>query len=115
RWYGSSTDIDQLKRAEDRLAVVLASIRDGFVAVDKDLVVVAINPAAERMFGIRAKDAVGHELSTGGPALRELADHLRQAPGESDLPLRTADCIARIQRNQDGGHVMVLHRPETTS
>src|SRR5262249_46022929 len=28
RWYGSSTDIDQLKRAEERLSAVLASIRE---------------------------------------------------------------------------------------
>jgi two-component system CheB/CheR fusion protein len=114
RWYGSSTDIDQLKRAEDRLAVVLASIRDGFIGIDKDLVVVAINPVAERMLECRAQDVVGHGLFDGVPALRELADHLH-APPESEFPLRATGSVVRIQRNQDGGYLMFLRPPEVTS
>jgi PAS domain S-box-containing protein len=115
RWYGSSTDIDLLKRVEDRLAVVLASIRDGFVGVDKDLVVVAINPLAERMLGCRAQEVVGHVLLDGIPALRELADHLHHAPAESEVPLRAVDATARVQRNQEGGYLMFLRPSELTS
>ena len=115
RWYGSSTDIDQLKRVEDRLAVVLASIRDGFIGVDKDMVVVAINPLAERMLGCRAQDVVGHVLLDGVPALRELAEHLQHGPGESEFPLRAVDVTARVQRNQEGGYLMFLQPPEALS
>ena len=115
RLYGSSTDIDQLKRVEDRLAVVLASIRDGFIGVDKDMVVVAINPLAERMLGCRAQDVVGHVLLDGVPALRELAEHLQHGPGESEFPLRAVDVTARVQRNQEGGYLMFLQPPEALS
>jgi two-component system CheB/CheR fusion protein len=111
RWYGSSTDIDPLKRVEDRLAIVLASIRDGFVGIDKDLVVVAINPLAERMLGCRAPDVVGRVLLEGIPALRELADQLPHAPAESELPLHAVGGVARIQRSQEGGYLMFLRPP----
>jgi two-component system CheB/CheR fusion protein len=115
RWYGSSTDIDELKRAEDRLTVVLASIRDGFVGVDKDLVVIAINPLAERLLGCRAHDVVGHVLLDAVPALREIADHLHHAPAESELLLRAVGSVVRIQRSQDGGYLMFLRPLEVAS
>ncbi|HEX8115193.1 MAG TPA: PAS domain-containing protein, partial [Kofleriaceae bacterium] len=113
RWYGSSTDIDQLKRAEDQLSIVLASIRDGFLGVDKDLVVVTINPLAERILGCRAQEVVGHKLLDGVPALRELADHLPQAPAE--FALRAVGGAARIQRSQEGDYLVFLRCPEVTS
>jgi PAS domain-containing protein len=115
RWYGSNTDIDQLKRIEDRFAVVLASIRDGFIGVDKDLVVIAINPLAERMLGCRAQEVVGHLLLDGGPAMRELVEHLHHGPAESEFPLRAVDATAQVQRNQEGGYLMFLRPPEAQS
>jgi PAS domain S-box-containing protein len=115
RWYGSSTDIDELKRAEDRLAVVLGSIRDGFLGADKDLVVVAINPLAERLLGCRAQDVVGHVLVDGVPALRELAEHLQHAQSESEFPLEGIGGVVRVQRNQEGGYLLFLRPPEVLS
>ncbi len=113
RWYGSSTDIDQLKRAEDHLAVVLASIRDGFIGVDKDLIVVTINPLAERMLGCQAQEVVGHKLLDGVPALRELADHLLHAPAE--FALHAVGSAARVQRSQEGDYLVFLRSPEVAS
>jgi two-component system CheB/CheR fusion protein len=113
RWYGSSTDIDQLKRAEDRLSVVLKSIHDGFLGVDKDLIVQTINPMAERMLGCRAEDVVGHKLSDGVPALRELAEHLDHAPAE--FALSSGAGAARVQRSQEGDYLVFLRPPEVTS
>ena len=108
RWYGSSTDIDRLKRAEDRLTEVLASLGDGFVGVDKDLVVVAMNSSAERLLSCSAADVVGHELFDGVPGLQELADHMRSSPGDSEFALARAGCAARVQRSQDGGYLIYL-------
>lgn len=47
---------------------ILSSIADGIVAVDRAGVVTAINPAAERLYGIRAEAVIGrpyHELFAG--------------------------------------------------
>jgi two-component system CheB/CheR fusion protein len=115
RWYGSCIDIDELRRTEDRLAVVLASIRDGVIGVDKDMIIMAINPVAEHMLGCRARDVVGHVLPDGVPALRELADHIHHAPAESEVPLPAVDGLARIQRSQHGGYLIFLGPSGVTS
>jgi two-component system CheB/CheR fusion protein len=118
QWYGSCTDIDELKRTEDRLAVVLASIRDGFIGVDKDLVVVAINPQAERMLGCRAEGVVGRVLLDGVPALRDIANvanHHRHAQAEFEFPLDVIGGVVRVQRNQEGGYLVFLRPQEVLS
>ena len=108
RWYGSSTDIDQLKRAEDRLSGMLGSIGDGFLAVDKDLVVVAMNASAERMLGCHASDIVGHALFKAPAAVREIAQHFPQAPVDAELSLDGVHHLARIQRDPEGEYLVVL-------
>lgn len=55
-------------------AAVVASALDAVIVVDEDGLVVALNPAAERMFGYRAQDALGHSI---GELI--VPDEMRQA------------------------------------
>src|SRR5262249_59039265 len=80
RWYGSSTDIDQLKRAEERLAAVLTSVGDAFIELDKNRAVIAMNPVAEHLLGLASSDVTGRRLSDSAPELRELSEQLSRAP-----------------------------------
>lgn len=62
-----------------RLETIFASLKDGLLAVDQDLRVVAFNPALEQLVGISASQAMGKPmggLGTGKPAWEGL---LREA------------------------------------
>ena len=53
---------DARLRSEARMSGIVTSIMDAFVAVDADFRIVLFNPAAERMFGVRAGDMLGSGL-----------------------------------------------------
>ena len=46
-----------------RFEAIVASAMDGFITIDHTQHVVQFNPAAERMFGIPASEAVGQHIS----------------------------------------------------
>lgn len=48
-----------LRRGEERVEVVLESIRDGFILMDRDWKILYMNAAAERITGQRREDLVG--------------------------------------------------------
>ncbi len=69
-WLGTSTDVDELKRAEDRLrdeqarlAGLIDAAMDAIVTVDAALTIVRVNPAAEAMFGWSAAQILGQPLT----------------------------------------------------
>jgi PAS domain S-box-containing protein len=69
KWFGSSTDIDDQKRAEasqresrDRLAGIVSSAMDAIITVDENQLIVLFNAAAEGMFGCAASEALGQPL-----------------------------------------------------
>jgi PAS domain S-box-containing protein len=69
KWFGSSMDIDDQKRAEvsqresrDRLAGIVSSAMDAIITVDENQLIVLFNAAAERMFGCAASEALGQPL-----------------------------------------------------
>ena len=66
-------------RVGERYARLLASIRDGFVAVDRDWRVVYVNPAAEALLRVRMHRAVGASL----------LDYLPNDPPELAATLRS--------------------------
>jgi PAS domain S-box-containing protein len=77
KWYGTSTDVDDLKRAEvlrrkssDRLGDVVESVQQAFVLLDEDLVVTFFNAAAEELFSRNRHDVVGKKLLDVFPKLR---------------------------------------------
>lgn len=87
KWYGTCTDIDQLKqatderrRAADRLASILEGVDAAFVALDDQMTVTYFNMAAERMFDRPRGEVLGKSvfdsLPMGGSVL---ADKLHEA------------------------------------
>ena len=103
KWYGTSTDVDELKRAEDRLAAVLATVSDGFVAIDKDLQITAVNPAAENLIGRSAAAVVGQFLLDVVPQLRSFEERIRHSPSSIDIEVDGKWFHARAQRDHADG------------
>lgn len=69
KWYGTSTDIDDVKRALEtreqgleQLAAILEHSREGFFSLDVDLRVTFFNGAAEHVLGRDRRDVVGKNL-----------------------------------------------------
>ncbi len=52
--------LNESKR-EKRARVILDSLNEGLIVVDKDLIVTEFNPAAERLTGLRAVDRIGQK------------------------------------------------------
>jgi PAS domain S-box-containing protein len=80
QWYGTNTDIDDRKRAEEKLrrsearkAAILESALDCIVTIDHEGCIIEINPAAEHTFGHRQDEVVGKQLTDViiPPSLRE--------------------------------------------
>jgi PAS domain S-box-containing protein len=87
RWYSLITDIDDRKRAEEKLrqeeeelkhsearkAAILESALDCIVTIDHEGLITEFNPAAERTFGHRRDEVVGKQLADViiPPSLRE--------------------------------------------
>src|SRR5262245_58191286 len=70
KWFGSNTDIDDHKRADqelreskERLDGIVSSAMDAIITVDEDQRVVLFNDAAERMFGCSAAEALGRPFN----------------------------------------------------
>jgi PAS domain S-box-containing protein len=70
KWFGSNTDIDDHKRADqalresrERLNGIVSSAMDAIITVDEEQRVVLFNEAAERMFGCPAAEALGHPFN----------------------------------------------------
>jgi PAS domain S-box-containing protein len=71
-------DASEHARVAERYSRLLASLRDGFLAVDSDWRVVYVNPAAELLLRVRLHKAVGARLLDHLPAEPpELAGALR--------------------------------------
>jgi PAS domain S-box-containing protein len=106
KWYGTNTDIDELKRvelelrrSEARKATILDSALDCVVMIDHEGRITEFNPAAERTFGYRRDQVVGKHLADAiiPPSLREkhwqgLARHL--ATGETRVLGRRIETTA---------------------
>ena len=54
---------EAVRQSEARKAALLTSSLDGVIVIDHEGIVAEFNPAAERMFGRRAEDAIGSELA----------------------------------------------------
>jgi len=94
KWYGTSTDVDDLKRAAQvapahaEIAALQDAIRDGFLTLDDDLTITAFSPTAERMLERSPHDVVGKPFfvafpETRGSPLEHRLDEARRA----NLPL----------------------------
>lgn len=68
--------IHDLESEKSKISVILAHMREGVIAVDRRKQCVFINPAAEKIFGVRAEDVPGRSLIeiTRHPQIEELTD-----------------------------------------
>jgi PAS domain S-box-containing protein len=66
RMVGISVDItdrklaeQQVRESQDRLAAIVSSAMDAIIAIDEEQCIILFNPAAEKIFGCSARDAIG--------------------------------------------------------
>lgn len=85
-----------------RLAAIHAAL-EAIITVDEQQHIVMINPAAERLFGVAAVDALGSDLARFiPPRLREKhAEHVRafNAAGQRELPMATRAPVLGLRAN----------------
>jgi PAS domain S-box-containing protein len=80
KWYGTNTDIDDRKRAEDELKrsearyrVVIETASDAVVSIDESGAIILANPATKRIFGYNPEEIIGKPLTFLMPgAMRKL-------------------------------------------
>ena len=86
-------DTTERKRAEEdslRLAAIVRSSEEAIVGKDLDGIITAWNPAAERLFGFTAQEAIGRSIRIVVPADRQ---------GEED------DVLGRLRRGETIEHM----------
>ncbi|MBI5546072.1 MAG: PAS domain-containing protein, partial [Deltaproteobacteria bacterium] len=67
KWYGTFTDVDDLRQAADRLAGILEGITDAFFALDDRLTLTYINAAAERVLERPRQDVLDRSFFEAFP------------------------------------------------
>jgi PAS domain S-box-containing protein len=80
RWYGTNTDIEDLKRAEDarrqieeQHRIVVETATEAVVSIDGDSKILFVNPATIRIFGYQSSELIGQPLTMLVPEfMREL-------------------------------------------
>ncbi len=109
---------EALAAERERLEAIIASMTDGLVMLDRDYRVVTINPALERMLGLRAGDVIGRPTfgENPDPQLSPLITLCRtDSPGEivlSGSPRRVLNVYASRVSDSAGnylGEVRVIH------
>lgn len=95
RWFGTSTDIDDLRSVEEErayLATMVQSTRDAIVGHDPEGLITFWNAGAERLFGYSAMEAIGRSTSFLIPPGREAESEAaleRASLGEAGAPFES--------------------------
>ncbi|MCP8885106.1 PAS domain S-box protein [Devosia sp. XJ19-1] len=109
RTIGTDTDITRLKVMEqelaaekERLRVTLEAMADGMISTDLNGQVVFMNPAAEKLTGLRASLAVGRAVSD--------VFRLRSERDDGELPCPVRACLdSATQIKADDDSVLCAH------
>jgi PAS domain S-box-containing protein len=67
KWYGTSTDIDDLKTAKEQMARILDSTSDGFITIDRNWRITHFNHKAENLSGLQAEQLIGQNYWDATP------------------------------------------------
>jgi PAS domain S-box-containing protein len=88
RWFGTNTDISELKKAEEvqgRLAAIVENAEDAIIGKDLNGIIQTWNVGAENMFGYKAEEVIGKSVSLLVP------------PGHSD---EVPEILVRIKQGE---------------
>lgn len=67
KWYGSCTDIDRQKKAEQQVVDILEGMNDAFFAIDANWILTRVNSRMEQTTNIRREEAVGKNFFLSFP------------------------------------------------
>ncbi|MCP2241836.1 PAS domain S-box-containing protein/diguanylate cyclase (GGDEF) domain-containing protein [Lentzea aerocolonigenes] len=93
------------RRAESHFTAVVAAIQEGVLVVGATGLVESVNPAAERILGVRAREVVGKAAS-----LTELHDEAGQPIPLAQFP----SAITRTTGRSQHGRIVGARRPDGT-
>lgn len=98
-----------VRESESRLAGIVATATDGILMVDEDHRITLFNPAAERMFGVSAREIIGQPLGRLLPedARERHTRHMREV-GHGDIPHRRLQEPGRVRGRRSNGEIFPL-------
>lgn len=102
RWFGTNTDVTDLREAEQaqaHLAAIVTSSDDAIISKDLDGVITSWNQAAERLFGYTAEEVVGRSVTILMPP-----EHLGEEP----------DILKRIRQGRFVQYETIRRRKDGT-
>ncbi|HET8666483.1 MAG TPA: PAS domain S-box protein, partial [Terriglobales bacterium] len=107
KWFGTSTDIDEQKRAEAakaELAAIVESSEDAIIGKTLTGIITSWNAAAERIYGYKAEEIIGRSVSVLAPPerlaeLRTILDRLNHG--------RPIDHMQTVRITKDGRRIDV--------
>jgi PAS domain S-box-containing protein len=116
RWFGTNTDVTELREVEEalreseaRARAILASLAEGVVLHDADGKVTTANQAAERLLGVSREEMTGHTMFDGPPP-----GSMLRLDG-SPLPPREHPVTLALQTGSGQGDVEFgMRRPDGT-
>lgn len=89
----------QLREYSDRITNILASITDGFIAVDKDFNILLWNHAVEGITGLKAKDVIGSNIESAFPDFTGTAEYRQHRQSiDRNIAANFEHYIARFNR-----------------
>ena len=112
RWYGTSTDIEDRKRAEDELRrsearhrVVVQTASDAVISISEGGVIILANPATKQIFGYDPEELIGQPLTLlmpeGARKLHEAGYKRYLETGERRLNWQGTELTARRANGEE--------------